>query len=617
VAERYHLLEREEQLKGLDPARAKKTLNGPIELKRLKVSRTPNTNLVQVRYGAPDPELAAAVANGVANCYLELVYRSRSQAAANRSHFMEAQLADLKTNMERSNRALAKFEKELHIVNPDSKTSILDARLLQLNAEYTTTQGERLRKEAAFNSMKSGSLEAAQVSAQGKDLLEKLSERLIVAEEIFASVKVVYGPNHPEYRKSETQVEELRRQLEDMRANIARRVETDFQQTANREEMLQHTIDKVKMESDKLTDHAQEYQQLKREAEADRTLYAELVLKTKEDSINSGVQNANARLMDIARPPAKPSSPSLKMNLALAFLLSASFAFGIAVLGGAVDDKVRDPEQTGRVLGADVIGALPLRADLPVSSKGPRNRRLIGSASSREDADLSLVQYGEAIRKLRNSIFLGSVGSELRSLLVTSAVAGEGKSMTALDLAVSGARRGKRTLLIDADLRRASVHDNASGSEAAWGLAQVLSREATWRQVIGSASNEPGLDILPPGGVRTCAADLISSGFRALLSDLSAAYDFIVVDAPPVLVFAEPLDLAAAVDGVVVIAQVGRTTHKSVATALSALNWVGANVIGIVLNRVRSAESCGHYAGYYGGRYPNSSKEIALGINHT
>src|SRR5260370_15029089 len=135
-----------------------------------------------------------------------------------------------------------------------------------------------------------------------------------------------------------------------MRANSARRVETDFQQTANREEMLQHAIDKVKMESDKLTDHAQEYQQLKREAEADRTLYAELVLKTKEDSINSGVQNANARLMDIARPPAKPSSPSLKMNLALAFLLSASFAFGIAVLGGAVDDKVRDPEQTGRVL---------------------------------------------------------------------------------------------------------------------------------------------------------------------------------------------------------------------------------------------------------------------------
>ena len=617
VAERYHLLEREDQLKGLDPAQTKLMLDGPVDLKRLKVSRTPNTNLIQVRYGGPDPAVAAAVANGVANRYLELVYRSRSQAAASRSHFMEAQLADLKANMERSNRALAKFEKELHIVNPDSKSSILDARLLQLNAEYTTAQGERLRKEAAFNSMKSGSLEAAQVSAQGKESLEKLSERLMVAEEIFASTKAVYGPNHPEYTKSETHVEELRRQLEDMRANIARRVETDFQQTANREEMLQHTIDRVKAESDKLTGHAQEYQQLKREAEADRTLYAELVLKTKEDGINSGVQNANARLMDMARPPAKPSSPSLKTNLALAFLLSTSFAFGVVILGGAVDDKIRDPEQTGRALGADVIGALPLRADLPVSSKGPWNGRLIGSASSRENQDLSAVQYKEAIRKLRNSILLGSVGSELRSLLVTSALAGEGKSMTALDLAVSSARRGKRTLLIDADLRRASVQDTASESDNAWGLAQVLSGEATWRQVIGSASNEPGLDILAAGSARTCAADLISSGFPALLSDLSATYDFIVVDAPPMLVFAEPLDLAAAVDGVVVIAQAGRTTHKSVATALSALNWVGANVIGIVLNRVRSAESGGHYAGYYGSRDPNSSKEIARGINHT
>ncbi|PYT24898.1 MAG: hypothetical protein DMG57_27060 [Acidobacteria bacterium] len=326
VAQQYHLLEFDKGEKFCDAEE-----NAPVQLKKLKVTRPPNTYLLLISYRSPDPRLAADVANRIARSYIEHTYKIRFRSSAELSSFMEKQLEELKVKMERSSAALAKFERELNVINPEEKTSILSARLLQINTEYTTAQTDRVRKESAWKSVRSGSLEAAEVSTQGENL-KALTSRLDEARQKFADVKTHYGSNHPEYRKSAVQVEEVERQLQQSTQNTGRRVEVEYREALGREAMLQKAVAETKNEFDRLNARSFEYQALKREAAADKSLYEELVRKIKEAGINAGFQNSSIRLADLARPSIKPVFPNMKLNVLLAFLFSTLLGVGAAVL---------------------------------------------------------------------------------------------------------------------------------------------------------------------------------------------------------------------------------------------------------------------------------------------
>src|SRR5262249_17210722 len=249
-----------------------------------------NTYLLLISYRSQHRQLAADVANEIALSYLAHTYRIRYKATAGLSDFMERQLEELKAQMEKSNEALAKFERELNVVNPEEKTNIVSARLLQLNEEYTKAQADRVKKEAAYNSMKEGTLAAAQVSTQG-EALKKLTEDLNEAQQKFAEVKTHFGVNHPEYKKSETRVREVESQVDATRSSIAQRIEIEYQQAVNRESMLANAVKGTKAEWDHLNSRSFEYQTLKREADSNKKLYEELVRKIKEAGINASFQN--------------------------------------------------------------------------------------------------------------------------------------------------------------------------------------------------------------------------------------------------------------------------------------------------------------------------------------
>src|SRR3984957_11668836 len=226
VVDKYHL--RDVEKDALEEAidKTATSLEAPVILKNLKVTRPPNTYLLKISYRSPNRQLAADVANEIALSYLAHTYKIRYKATAGLSDFMERQLEELKAQMEKSSAALLQFERELNVINPEEKTSILSARLLQLNEEYTKAQADRVKKEAAFNSVKDGTLASAQVSTQG-EALKKLTENLNDAQEKFAEVKTHYGVNHPEYKKAQTKVQELDAQIERTKASIAQRIEIE------------------------------------------------------------------------------------------------------------------------------------------------------------------------------------------------------------------------------------------------------------------------------------------------------------------------------------------------------------------------------------------------------
>src|SRR5579875_2487626 len=358
VAERFNLLQRESQLEKLSPDKARVKLDAPTYLKQLKVARPLNTYIIRISYRSPDPRLAADVANAIAQSYLEHTFEIRVRSSSALSAFMEKQLDELKAKMERSSQALARFEQELNVINPEDKTSILSARLLQLNTEYTNAQADRVRKEAAYNEMQSGSLAAAQVSTQGVDL-GKLQERLNQAKQHFADVATIYGANHSEYRKAANDLAEVQRQFDEMKRDVAQRIETDYREAQNREQMLQKAVAETKGEYDQLNARSFEYQQLKRDADADKTLYSDLERRIREAGINNGFQNNSIRIADLARPPDIPVFPKKGLNLLLAFIISSVLAIRGAILIDLLDTTIRDPEQAARALDTSVIGTLP------------------------------------------------------------------------------------------------------------------------------------------------------------------------------------------------------------------------------------------------------------------
>ena len=204
--------------------------------------------------------------------------------------------------------------------------------------------------------------------------------------------------------------------------------------------------------------------------------------------------------------------------------------------------------------------------------------------------------YEEAIRALRHSILLPDFDRNVRSLMLTSASPGDGKSTATIHLAIAHAEQGKRTLIIDADLRRPSVHKklNIDGSI---GLSNVLLGEMTWRDTRLACDYWPGLDVVPAGTASRRASDLVGSAMVDILDEASKEYDLILVDAPPLRGFAEAMQVATAVDGVVVLARAGQTSRNAVARALATLNRLRANVIGLVLNEVDKSNTHGYY--YY------------------
>lgn len=587
VVEKYHLLSLERQLAN-DPSLQPVLDNAPVKLKKLRINRPPNTFLVQISYRSPDRDLSSAVANDIAKSYIQHTYELRLQTSQGVSEFMERQLEQLKAQMEKSSDKLAAFEKDLNVADPDQKTAILSSRLVQLNSEYTAAEADRLRKEAAFHATQNGSLEAAEVSTQG-EALKQLTERLSEAQERFALVKNQFGKNFPDYKKAALEVEELQTQVNQTRDSISKRVEIEFRQAVNHEDMLETAVAGLKKEFDALNARSFEYQTLKRDAEADKKLYDELEQKIKEAGINAGFQNSSVRLADPARPTLKPTFPDLKLNLFVALCFSLGGSIILAIAMDRRNTTVRDPDFVFRNLRMRVLGSLPrIRGQARVTPI---------AGASQSPVPLDRVMFDEAVQALRSAILLAPENRRLRCLAVTSPLPGDGKTVTACHLAAANARMGRRTLLIDFDLRRPQV-DRCMGIESSENLEEAL-RGNTARQSGPRAAGDkfPNLDILSLSRGDAELASRAGAAVPVIVAEARQEYDLVVVDSPPLLGFSVPLDIAATADAVLLVAVAGETDFRLVARCVSMLRQVGADNCSLVLNKVTPRNT--EY-GYYG-----------------
>jgi polysaccharide biosynthesis transport protein len=601
VAERYDLLRREHQFRHYlfwyyTPEKQRAIRNAPIVLKHLKIEREPNTYLLTITYRDQQPQLAADVANGIADSYLRNIFDTRVKEAGRLTSSMEQQLIDLKDKMQSTHGALMVYQRNLDTADPEQKTSVLVARLQALNTESSAAEADRIAKEAVYREARDGTLPEVEVSGQSSDLTKDV-EKLQVAKANLALVGATFGDQHPEYKKAAAQVEQARLALDESRGNVATRIGVDYRQTLVRERMLSEAVRETKQQVDDLTSQSFDYLQLKHEAEAAEKVYEDLFAKIKQSGINSELQNNIVRLADSARPAAKPIFPNWLtiVGLSMAFFV---FAFSAYVIWAELTDvTAKEPEVVEAALGVPVVCSLPKVSDMQLRlALGPDGMRIAGSRWRGLQGGF----FDEGVRHLRGYLMLSEQANAPKSVLITSALPGEGKSTLALSLAMAHAEQGKRTLLIDADLRQPAIERLVRLDPDA-GLAEVLAHRSHWSSATRSVPGRPNLSVLGSGLPLPLALALIGPQMRGILNQAILDFDLVVLDSPPLLGCAETLELAAAADLAVLAVRSGQTPMKSLAAAVETLRRVNVPIAGIVLNESAIAADVTHkaYARYY------------------
>ena len=590
----------------------------------LDVSSVPGTRIIDIHYRSPDKELAARVVNTLMDTYYQQNYKTRYESTMRTSDWLNKQLTDLQMKVETSQEKLVQYQKEHEILGIDEKQNIITSKLDELNKELTSAESDRMEKEALYHLVQSpdlgttlaavgGEPEAQNSSAAGaSELLEKLRGEEADLKVQEAQLSTQFGPSYPKVAQLDSQLKEVDAQIQLELKKVVDRVRGEYMAAAQRESMLNDAMEKQKQDANQLNESAIQYNLLKRDVETYRTLYEGLLEKLKEAGVTATLRSNNFRMVDIARTPTAPSEPNVPRNLAFGLALGLTTGIGLGFLLEGIDNTVRTPEQ------AQAISALPSLGMIPLSSRSSTEvgaKKLATSladsltaAPSREVVELVTVsrpqsQMAESYRALRTSLLLSSLGAPPKVILITSALPQEGKTTTSLNTSVVLSQKGSRVLLIDADLRRPSIH-KALGMGPRTGLSNVLTGSTTLQQAIVRYDRVPNLYVLPSGTPPPNPAELLASAnFGDMLADLREQYDHIVIDTPPTLSVTDAVIMSTRAESVVLVIRSGQTTKQALRRARDILMRVNARVSGVLLNAADLSSPDYYYYYEYQGKY--------------
>ena len=581
----------------------------------LGVSLVPNTRIIEIHFRSIDRDLAARVVNTLINTYIEQNFKTRFESTMQASDWLSKQLVDLQMKVETSQEKLVRYQKEHEILGIDEKQNIITSKLDELNKELTAAESERMEKESVYNLVQSGDKEtatAAAISAGGEggnisssSLMEKLREQQADLKIQVAQFSTQFGPSYPKVAQLDSQLKEVEVQIQAEMKKVVARVRGEYLTALQRENMLHAAMDKQKQEANQLNESAIEYSLLKRDVETNRTLYEGLLEKLKEAGVTAGLRSNNIRSVDVARVPAAPSEPNVPRNLTFALALGLTTGIGLAFLLEGMDNTVRTPEQAQTISGLSPLGIIPLGSKNSSESGG---RPQLSLAPTKEIVELVTQsrpqsQMAESYRALRTSLLLTSLGAPPKVILITSALPQEGKTTTSINTAIVLAQKGTRVLLIDADLRRPSIHKALSIGPKT-GLSNVLTGNATLQQATIRSTLLPTLFVLPAGPPPPNPAELLaSSNMRDVVAELREQYDHIVIDTPPTLSVTDAVVMSTRADAVVLVIRSGQTTKQALRRSREILMQVNARIAGVLLNAVNLNSPDYYYYYEYQGKY--------------
>lgn len=564
-------------------------------LRNLTVTPIRNSSLVDVRFASPNAEMAAAVVNTLAKQYIEqnLDYKFRSTKEA--SDWLGQQVAVERKKLESSEQALQRYREKGDAVALEDRQNIVVQRLADLNAAYTKARTDRFEKEALYNQLKSLQKDRAALDTfpaiLSNTFIQQLKSQLADLQRQQAQMADRLGEKHPEMIKLNSAIQNTEAKLQGELGKVVQSVRNEFLSAQSQEKSLASELEAQKAGALALNRKGIEYGVLRRDAESNKQMYEALMQRAKETGISGELKASNIRVVDEAEIPRRPVRPKKARNLVLGLFGGLIAGLGLAFFVEYLDNRIKNPDEIRQVLGLSYLGLVP----------GMRPQDLNDGRSPVLNEPVPQ-NFAEAFRGIRTSVMFSSTDEGSRSVLVTSTQPSEGKSVVAVNLAMSLAQAGQRVLLIDGDMRKPRLHDLLKVDQDP-GLSSLLVGKAKANDAVHRAT-VTNLWVLPSGPTPPNPAELLgSTRFRDLLKTLQDHFDWLVIDSPPVMAVTDASVIAHRTTGVVFVIgseQVNRHTAK---TAIERLRDSKATILGAVLNRVNVQQNPYYYAHYYKHEY--------------
>lgn len=558
----------------------------------LSVDLPRNSRIVTIGFASRSPGVSADIANAFVKEYIESSLQRRFDQSAYARDFLSKQLIQAKARLEQSELAANTYARQERLIDASdaagtgpqangTSRSITTADLVQLNQVYNQAQATRLQAQERWERARNTPLTSLP-DVLSNQAVQELSRQRAELEASYRQERQRHKEDYPTVKQAQAGIQAIDQQIRGIATSILNSIRYTYETAANQERVLGQRIDQLKNATLSEQDRSVRLNILKREADTNRQLYDGLLQRFREVSAASGATNNNIAMIDRAEPAARPFAPRPAMNLALAGLAGLMLAFVIVFVRERFDDAIRDPSDMETKLHLPLVGILPraTSADPMAELLNPRS------------------PLAEAAQALRTSLELSSLNGMPASVLLTSSRQGEGKSTTAVVIASTLAQAGRQVLLIDADLRKPSLHRYLDCGNTD-GLSTLLAGQGHADAVV-QATQTPGLSLVASGPLPPDPAQLLASPYLAdLVAGWGKRYDRIIIDAPPVLGLADAPRLASIVKAVVFVVEADRAHRGGAKAALKRLADVRATLLGAILTKHNNGSDRDGYE-YYG-----------------
>ena len=607
--------------------------------RRLQVKPVRLTRLVEVSFDARDPKLAAECVNELASAFIDLNINMKYAATEQATEFLGEQIKTLQTDIEQKSRELQDLEAKANIVAlGDKETTIID-RLGELNKALTEAQIDRYKKEATYNELKNVTADFVP-EAINNLLIQRLREDYVKLKREYQKMEERFQPDYPELQRAKVEMEAARKSLEDETQNLVKGAYSDYQTALKREGSLEGAFNEQKNAAFNMNSSAVLYNGLKIEVQNKKTLLDSLLRRESETGVEArlkGLRTSNMRVVDRARVPVRPSSPRKARNLALALLLGLGGGVGLAFLFDFLDNSIKTSEDVERYAGLPTLGVVP-RFSVGGTEKGYLYSRRkkerkpeekteeviqVAADAGTQQAEaqvapaaapkaapihprmIELVPHhfpnsrlAESYRSIRTALLLSSADQPMKTIIVTSAVPGEGKTVSVANLGVTLAQSGKTVLIVDADLRKPRQH-RVFNVKNTFGLTSYLTDSIELRKVVKTTA-VPNLCLINAGPVPPNPAELLGSEkMAAFIELLRDKCDYILFDMPPMLEISDALILGARVDGMILVIHGDKTSREALRKAREKLDLLKVRTLGVIINNVNMDHQGYAYRDYY------------------
>jgi capsular exopolysaccharide synthesis family protein len=564
---------------------------------RLTVEPVVGSRLVNLRFAAYDPALAAQAANTLAQVYIEQDREFRFTTSSEATGWLSQRLKEQQARVEEAERKLQEYREREGLVNLEERRTLADERLRSFAAAASEARTARIGKQTVHEQMQA--TPAAELGSAplvlSNPVVQGLRTRLAQLQAERARLSDTLGEKHPDMVRIASEIGSAEGKVEAEIQDILRSVENDYRTAVQQEQSLVANLEAAKNDVLEINRKAIEYGVLKREMESNQQIFESLLNRTKETGLQTELKSTNIRVVEKAEVPQAPISPRRGRNLQIALLAGLVLGVGLCLLFEHFDSTLKTPEDVKEHLGQPFLGMVP---DVGPEGTGDASRR--GPVFVKEPQS----KVAEAYRVLRTNLLFSSADTTGRALLVSSAHPGEGKTTTAANLGAALAHNGARVLVVDADLRRPTLHQHF-GIPSTPGLSDVIVGKCEIADAIQS-SGFKGLRVLTCGYIPPDPAELLGSArMKEVVRSLRGLYDWVLIDTPPLLAMADSPVLCAQADGVVLVVGAEISGRPAILRAIEQIKGVGGRVTGVVLNKVDLERNSFYYGQYYGEYYRN------------